>query len=320
MANNILDFEKPIIELETKIAEMRQLALRDGADFGEEVHRLKKKVEQLQKNIYSKLTPWQKTQLARHPKRPYVLDYVSLLMEDFFELHGDRSFGDDPAMVAGIARFQEESVAVIGHQKGRNTRENIERNFGMSNPEGYRKALRVMKLAEKFKMPVITFIDTPGANPGIGAEERGQGEAIARNLYEMSSLKTQIVVVVSGEGGSGGALAIGVGDRILILENAVYSVISPESCSSILWRETSRAEEAAKALKMTAQDLYELNLVDRIVPEPVGGAHRDYKKMAENLKQALAESLEELKAIPLPELVERRFSRFRSVWPYNAEK
>lgn len=303
MANNILDFEKPIIELETKIAEMRQLALRDGADFGEEVHRLKKKVEQLQKNIYSKLTPWQKTQLARHPKRPYVLDYVSLLMEDFFELHGDRSFGDDPAMVAGIARFQEESVAVIGHQKGRNTRENIERNFGMSNPEGYRKALRVMKLAEKFKMPVITFIDTPGANPGIGAEERGQGEAIARNLYEMSSLKTQIVVVVSGEGGSGGALAIGVGDRILILENAVYSVISPESCSSILWRETSRAEEAAKALKMTAQDLYELNLVDRIVPEPVGGAHRDYKKMAENLKQALAESLEELKAIPLPELV-----------------
>jgi acetyl-CoA carboxylase carboxyl transferase subunit alpha len=240
-------------------------------------------------------------------------------MEDFFELHGDRGFGDDPAIVAGIARFQDQSVAVIGHQKGRNTKENIERNFGMPNPEGYRKALRIMKLAEKFHMPVITFIDTPGAYPGMGAEERGQAEAIARNLFEMSRLKTPIVVVISGEGGSGGALAVGVGDRILILENSVYSVISPESCSSILWKETSKAEEAAKALKMTSKDLNKLGVVDRIVQEPLGGAHRDYEEMAEYLKLVLVEVLDELNQVPVEDLVEKRFQRFRSISSYNEQ-
>lgn len=317
MANNFLDFEKPIIELETRIDEMKQLSSRDGSDATDEIRRMQKKMEQLQRNVYSSLTPWQRTQLARHAKRPYVLDYISLLMEDFYELHGDRLFGDDPAIVAGVACFQKEKVAVIGHQKGRNTRENIERNFGMPNPEGYRKALRIMKLAEKFRMPVITFIDTPGAYPGMGAEERGQGEAIARNLFEMSRLRTPIVVVVSGEGGSGGALAIGVGDRVLILENAVYSVISPESCSSILWKETSRAEEAAKALKMTAEDLKKMGLVDRIIPEPLGSAHRDYKKMGETLGSALAEVLAELKKMPLDELVQARFTRYRSIWSFS---
>jgi acetyl-CoA carboxylase carboxyl transferase subunit alpha len=317
MANINLDFEKPIIELENKIEELRQISSRDGLNHVDEIHKLEKKLEQQKKNIYANLTPWQKTQIARHAKRPYPLDYISLLMEDFYELRGDRAFRDDPAIVAGIARFREESVAVIGHQKGRNTRENIERNFGMPNPEGYRKALRVMKLADKFRMPIITFIDTPGAYPGMGAEERGQGEAIARNLYEMFRLKTPVVVVVSGEGGSGGALAIGVGDRILVLENAVYSVISPESCSSILWRETSRAEEAATALKMTAQDLNKLGLVDRIVPEPLGGAHRDHGKMAETLGENLAEILQELKTIPIQELIEKRFDRYRSICSFR---
>lgn len=320
MANNYLDFEKPLAELEAKIEVLQQRLAMDGQNNSEELAKLQKKMEQVQKNIYSNLTPWQKTQVARHANRPYVLDYVELLMDDFYELHGDRNFRDDPAMVAGMASFQGRSVVVIGHQKGRNTKENIERNFGMPNPEGYRKALRVMKLAERFKIPVITFIDTPGAYPGMGAEERGQGEAIARNLYEMSRLKTPIVVVVSGEGGSGGALAIGVGDRILILEHAVYSVISPESCSSILWRETSRAEDAAKALKMTAMDLQQLGLVDDIVPEPLGGAHRDYNVMAENLKKALIVSLDELKKMPIEELVEKRFSKFRSVGAYNGDK
>ena len=320
MANNYLDFEKPLAELEAKIEVLQQRLAMDGQNNSEELAKLQKKMEQVQKNIYSNLTPWQKTQVARHANRPYVLDYVELLMDDFYELHGDRNFRDDPAMVAGMASFQGRSVVVIGHQKGRNTKENIERNFGMPNPEGYRKALRVMKLAERFKIPVITFIDTPGAYPGMGAEERGQGEAIARNLYEMSRLKTPIVVVVSGEGGSGGALAIGVGDRILILEHAVYSVISPESCSSILWRETSKAEDAAKALKMTAMDLQQLGLVDDIVPEPLGGAHRDYNVMAENLKKALIVSLDELKKMPIEELVEKRFSKFRSVGAYNGDK
>jgi acetyl-CoA carboxylase carboxyl transferase subunit alpha len=319
MPNGDLDFEKPIVELETKIEELKQRSSRDGVDFADEVSKLQKKVEQLQKNVYSNLTPWQRTQLARHPRRPYILDYVSLLMEDFFELHGDRGFGDDPAIVAGIARFQDQSVAVIGHQKGRNTKENIERNFGMPNPEGYRKALRIMKLAEKFHMPVITFIDTPGAYPGMGAEERGQAEAIARNLFEMSRLKTPIVVVISGEGGSGGALAVGVGDRILILENSVYSVISPESCSSILWKETSKAEEAAKALKMTSKDLNKLGVVDRIVQEPLGGAHRDYEEMAEYLKLVLVEVLDELNQVPVEDLVEKRFQRFRSISSYNEQ-
>jgi acetyl-CoA carboxylase carboxyl transferase subunit alpha len=320
MANGYLDFEKPIFEIETRIEELKQRASSDGADFSEELQRLQKKAEQLQKSIYSSLTPWQRTQLARHATRPYTLDYISLLMEDFYELHGDRTFADDPALVAGIGRFQGDSVAVVGHQKGRNTRENIERNFGMPNPEGYRKALRVMRLAERFRMPVMTFIDTPGAYPGLGAEERGQAEAIARNLIEMTRLKTPIVVVVAGEGGSGGALAIGVGDRMLILENSVYSVISPESCSSILWKETSKAEEAAKALKMTAQDLKELGLVDRVIPEPPGGAHRDHEKMAEILREVLVETLGELREQPIDELVAARHQRYRSIWSFNEKR
>jgi acetyl-CoA carboxylase carboxyl transferase subunit alpha len=317
MAKSYLDFEKPIIEIEEKINEIKQRASMNGSNVDEEVRKLEKKVAQLQKNIFAKLTPWQKTQIARDGMRPYTLDYISLLMEDFFELHGDRAFGDDAAMIAGLARFQGEPVAVVGHQKGRNTRENIDRNFGMPNPEGYRKALRIMKMAEKFKMPLITFIDTPGAYPGLGAEERGQGGAIAYNLHEMVELETPIIVVVTGEGGSGGALAIGVGDRILILEHSVYSVISPESCSSILWRETSKAEDAAKALKLTAQHLKEIGAVDRIVPEPLGGAHRNHQEMAENLRHALVETLEELKAVPIDELVEQRFRKFRSPWSFG---
>ncbi len=313
MANNYLDFEKPILDLENKIEELNQISTIEGRDVSEELRRLRKKLDQLRKNVYSNLTPWQKTLLARHAQRPNILDYVSLMMEEFYELHGDRTYGDDPAIITGLARLEGSPVAVVGHRKGKNTRENIERNFGMPAPEGYRKALRIMKLAEKFKIPVITFIDTPGAYPGIGAEERGQGEAIARNLYEMSCLKTPVVVVVSGEGGSGGALAIGVGDSILILENAVYSVISPESCSSILWRETSRAEDAARALKMTAQDLKELGVVDRILPEPVGGAHRNYEEMGATLKEALLEVLEDLRRIPPEQLVAKRLERFRKI-------
>ncbi len=316
--SNYLDFEKPIIELETKIEELNQRASRDGNDFSDEIRRLQKKLGHLQKSTFSNLTPWQKTLLARHAQRPYTLDYIALLMDEFHELHGDRVFGDNLALVGGLARFQGESVVVMGHQKGRNTRENIERNFGMPAPEGYRKALRLMKMAEKFGVPVITFIDTPGAHPGLGAEERGQGEAIARNLHDMSRLRVPIVVVVSGEGGSGGALAIGVGDRVLVLEHAVYSVISPESCSSILWRETSRAEEAAKALKITAQDMSDVGVADRIVPEPVGGAHRNHKEAAENLRQALVEALAELKSIPVKELVESRFQRLRSIASYGS--
>jgi acetyl-CoA carboxylase carboxyl transferase subunit alpha len=320
MADNYLDFEKPIEELENRIQELTQLASMDGKDLSEEVRRLQKKLEQVQKNVYSHLTPWQKTQLARHAQRPYTLDYISLTMESFYELHGDRTYGDDPSMVAGLARLDGKSVVVLGHQKGRNTRENIQRNFGMPAPEGYRKALRVMKLAEKFKIPVITFIDTPGAYPGIGAEERGQGEAIARNLYEMSCLKTPVVVVITGEGGSGGALAIGVGDVIMILEHAVYSVISPESCSSILWRETSKAEDAAKALKMTAQDLKQLGVVDRVIPEPIGGAHRNYEEMGKTLKKELVHVLEELSNVPLEQLIEKRLSRFRAIGSLGSKK
>ncbi len=318
MSNNYLDFEKPIIDLEAKIEELSQRASHDGHDFSDEIRRLRKKLGHLQKSTYANLTPWQETLLARHARRPYTLDYIALLMDEFYELHGDRLFGDNLALVGGLARFQGTSVVVMGHQKGRSTRENIERNFGMPGPEGYRKALRLMKMAEKFGVPVITFIDTPGAHPGLGAEERGQGEAIARNLHDMSRLRVPIIVVVSGEGGSGGALAIGVGDRVLVLEHSVYSVISPESCSSILWRETSRAEEAAKALKITARDMLGMGVADRIVPEPLGGAHRNHKEAAENLRRVLVEALAELKVIPAEELVEKRFQRLRSLASYGS--
>ncbi|HOV98494.1 MAG TPA: acetyl-CoA carboxylase carboxyltransferase subunit alpha [Bacteroidota bacterium] len=308
MAKVILDFERPIIELEQKIAEMRKYA--NNLDIADEITMLEEKIEQLRTSVYSNLTRWQRVQLARHPERPYTLDYISMLMENFVELHGDRFFGDDKAIVGGFATFENETVMVIGHQKGRDTKSNIYRNFGMPNPEGYRKALRLMHLAEKFSKPVITFLDTPGAYPGLGAEERGQAEAIARNLFEMSHLKVPIIVVIIGEGASGGALGIGVGDRILMLENAWYSVIAPESCSSILWRSWEYKEQAAEALKLTAMDLLEHGVIDKIVSEPVGGAHRDPLQAGALLKKALIEELKSLKKIEPKRLVQLRIEKF----------
>ena len=274
MAKMVLEFEKPIIELEQKIEEMRKYA--DNLDIADEISTLENKVDQLRESIFSNLTRWQRVQLARHPDRPYTLDYIHLMTEDFVELHGDRLFGDDKAIVGGLAQIGDQKVVILGHQKGRDTKSNVYRNFGMPNPEGYRKALRLMHLAAKFKRPVITLLDTPGAYPGMGAEERGQAEAIARNLFEMSHLPVPIIVAIIGEGASGGALGIGVGDRILMFENAWYSVIAPESCSSILWRSWDYKEQAAEALKLTASDLLEQGIIDRIVPEPPGGAHRSH--------------------------------------------
>lgn len=316
MNSFFLDFERPITELENKIEEMRQYAAAQGMDMSEQLARLEEEAQRLRKEIYSKLTPWQRVQLARHPKRPYALDYIRLMMSDFVELHGDRHFGDDPAIVGGMARLDGRSVMVIGQQKGRDTKENIRRYFGMPHPEGYRKALRLMRLAAKFGLSVLSFIDTPGAYPGIGAEERGQAEAIARNLFEMSHLPVPIVVVVIGEGGSGGALGIGVGDRILMMENAWYSVIAPESCSTILWRSREKRAEAAEALKLTAADLLELGVIDRVVPEPLGGAHRDPDTSAQTLKSYMLEALSELEGIPADELVGQRIEKFSrmGVW------
>ena len=311
-----LEFERPLVELENKIEEMRKYASVEGIDMSEELSRLEERAEEMRREIYSGLTPWQRVLVARHPKRPYTLDYIRLMMTDFVELHGDRCFGDDPAIVGGMARLDGEGVMVIGHQKGRDTKENIRQNWGMPHPEGYRKALRLMKLAAKFGLPVISFIDTPAAYPGIEAEERGQAEAIARNLLEMSRLPTPIVVVVIGEGGSGGALGIGIGDRILMLENAWYSVIPPESCSTILWRSREKKEEAATSLKLTAEDLEELGVVNRVVSEPLGGAHRDMEETATRLKRVLVEEIAALKEIPAEELVHRRIEKFvrMGVW------
>ncbi len=306
-----LDFEKPVVELEKKIEELKRLGADNKVDFSKEIEGLEKKCDKLKKEIFGNLTPWQKVQLARHPRRPYTLDYINLLMNDFVELQGDRGFADDPAVVAGMAKLKDETVVVIGHQKGRTLQENMVRNFGMSHPEGYRKALRVMKMAEKFSLPVISFIDTPGAYPGIGAEERGQAEAIARNLRAMSELEVPIIVVVVGEGGSGGALGIGVGDKVLMLENAIYSVISPEGCASILWRDAGKAPEAAQALKLTAQDLLELKVIDEIISEPLGGVHRDMEFVGEQLEEKIKKYLEELKKLPLEELLKRRYQKFR---------
>jgi acetyl-CoA carboxylase carboxyl transferase subunit alpha len=308
MAKNILEFEKPIFELEQKIDEMKKL--EDNLDIKNEIDNLEDKVNMLKKNIYENLTRWQRVQLARHPERPYTLDYIYLMTDNFIELHGDRHFKDDKAVVGGFAMLGEEKVMVIGHQKGRDTKSNLERNFGMPNPEGYRKALRLMKLAEKFNKPVITLLDTPGAYPGIEAEERGQAEAIAKNLFEMSKLKVPIIVVIIGEGASGGALGMGVGDRILMLENTWYSVISPESCSSILWRSWEYKEQAAEALKLTAPDLLELKIIDRIVPEPLGGAHRDYKTIANTLKDVLLEEIANLRKIKPDKLMQNRIEKF----------
>lgn len=308
MAKAILEFEKPIAELEEKLSEMRNHSGR--IDISDEIKKIEKKVKQLKEEIYRDLTRWQRVQLARHPDRPFTLDYIYLMTSNFVELHGDRNFRDDKAIVGGLASIDNYKVMIIGHQKGRDTKSNLFRNFGMANPEGYRKALRLMKLAEKFNRPVITMIDTPGAYPGLEAEERGQAEAIARNLFEMSRLRVPIIVCIIGEGASGGALGIGVGDRILMMENCWYSVISPESCSSILWRSWDFKEQAAEALKLTATDLFEQKIIDRIIPEPLGGAHKDHSRAASNLKSAIIEELSLLVRIKPERLVDARLEKF----------
>lgn len=313
-----LDFEKPIQELELKIDELKKLSDDSDIDLSQEIKKLNKKLRDLKVEIFSNLTPWQKTQIARHPERPYTLDYISMIFDDFIEIHGDRRFGDDPAIVAGIGKIEKQSFALIGHQKGRTVKERVYRNFGQAHPEGYRKALRLMKLAERFSIPIITMIDTPGAYPGIGAEERGQAEAIATNLMEMSLIKSPIIAVVIGEGGSGGALALSVCDKIFMLENSVYSVISPEGCAAILWKKNSDVgvEEYAKAaeeLKLTAQDLKNFNIIDEIIPEPLGGAHRDPQEVAKKIKAALLDAFKELQNKNIEELLRDRYNKFRNI-------
>ncbi len=314
--SQFLDFERPIVELERKIEELKALSGSERVDFAEEIRRLEEKAERLREEVFANLTRWQRTQLSRHPNRPYTLDYLGTAFDGFLELHGDRAFRDDPAIVGGLALLEGRRVVVVGHQKGRNTKEKVYRNFGMPNPEGYRKALRLMQLGEKFCLPVITLIDTPGAFPGVEAEARGQAEAIARNLRAMAALATPIVCVVIGEGGSGGALALGVGDRILMLENAIYSVISPEGCAAILWKDGTKADLAAEALKLTAQDALEFGVIDGIVAEPLGGAHRNPSEMAARLRQALIRALDELAALPRETLADRRYEKFRQMGPF----
>ena len=312
MNPNYLDFEQPIAELEAKIEELRYVGDDTEINIGEEISKLEEKSRSLTKNIFAKLGPWQTSKLARHPMRPYTLDYVDRIFTDFQELHGDRTFADDAALVGGIARLDGMPVMVIGHQKGRDTKENIRRNFGMPRPEGYRKALRLMKMAEQFRMPILTFIDTPGAYPGIGAEERNQSEAIARNLFIMADLKTPIICTVIGEGGSGGALAIGVGDRVMMLEYSTYSVISPEGCASILWKSADKAEDAAEAMGITAKILKERGLIDQIIREPLGSAHRDIDETARNIKQALVDALESFEKLGMEKVLETRYDRLTS--------
>ncbi len=313
MPPEYLEFEKPIADLEKKIEELTLFTSNGNIDLEEEILKLHKKADQLRAEIYSRLTPWQKAQISRHPNRPYTLDYIEAMLTDFSEMHGDRGYADDAAIIGGMARLDGMPVVVIGHQKGRTTKDKIARNFGMPNPEGYRKALRLMQFAEKFEKPLITFIDTPGAYPGIGAEERGQGESIARNLYVMSGLKIPIVTTVIGEGGSGGALALGVADRVLMLEHSTYSVISPEGCAAILWNNGAKASEAAELLKITAQDLFQMKVIDEMVEEPIGGAHRDPRRVAELLKEAIIRNLTEIKSIPPQDLVRLRYEKFRKL-------
>ncbi len=317
---HFLEFEQPIAELETKIDELRYVQSESAVDISEEIDRLSKKSQQLTKDIYSSLNPWQVTQIARHPQRPYTLDYISQVFTDFQELHGDRAFADDQSIVGGLARFNGQACMVLGHQKGRDTKERAARNFGMSRPEGYRKALRLMKLAQKFGLPLFTFVDTPGAYPGIGAEERGQSEAIGHNIFEMAQLEVPIIATIIGEGGSGGALAIGVGDQVLMLQYSVYSVISPEGCASILWKTAERASEAAEAMGITAHRLKALGLVDKIVNEPVGGAHRDPAQMAVYLKRALNDALRQVADLKPRELLNQRYERLKSYGRFNDTK
>jgi acetyl-CoA carboxylase carboxyl transferase subunit alpha len=317
---HFLEFEQPIAELETKIDELRYVQNESAVDISEEIERLDKKSQQLAKDIYANLSPRQVTQIARHPQRPYTADYVNEIFTDYHELHGDRAFADDASIVGGMARFNGQACMVLGHQKGRDTKERGLRNFGMSRPEGYRKALRLMKLAEKFGLPVFTFVDTPGAYPGIGAEERGQSEAIGRNIYEMAQLEVPIISTIIGEGGSGGALAISVADQVLMLQFSVYSVISPEGCASILWKTAERASDAAEALGITAHRLKALGLIDKVVSEPVGGAHRDPRHMASQLKRALVDALRQVSDLKPKDLLQRRYDRLQAYGRYSDTK
>ncbi|MBU0503034.1 MAG: acetyl-CoA carboxylase carboxyltransferase subunit alpha [Candidatus Omnitrophota bacterium] len=310
---NELDFEKPIIELEKKIKELRSFISDKKIDLSSEAKRLEDKLGHLRKDIYTNLTPWQKVQIARHPKRPYTSDYIGACMTGFIEIHGDRSFADDKAIIGGFAHIDKQKIMVIGHQKGRDTKENIKRSFGCAHPEGYRKALRFMQMAEKFKLPIVIFIDTPGAYPGIGAEERGQAQAIALNLREMTGIATPIVATVIGEGGSGGALGIGIADKVCVLENAYYSVISPEGCAAILWKDSARAPNAASVLKLTGEDLIKLGIIDEIIPEPLGGAHHDPQRMAQTLKESIIKNLKELDKLNKDELLKLRYKKFRGM-------
>jgi acetyl-CoA carboxylase carboxyl transferase subunit alpha len=317
MKQTFLDFEQPIAELQAKIDELRYVHEDSAVDISDEIARLTKKSQQLTKEIYTKLSAWQIAMVARHPQRPYTLDYVASMFSDFRELHGDRTYADDPAIVGGLARFNGQPCMVIGHQKGRDTKEKIHRNFGMPRPEGYRKALRLMKLAEKFGLPLFTFVDTPGAYPGIGAEERGQSEAIGRNLYEMAGLRIPVIVTVIGEGGSGGALAIAIGDVVFMLQYSTYSVISPEGCASILWKSAEQAPDAAEILGITAPRLKQLGLIDKVIPEPVGGAHRDHATTMVSLKKALTEALRQFTELPLDTLLEQREDRILAYGKYK---
>ena len=312
-----LEFERPIVDLDRRLEELRGFAERGDPEFREEYERLSRRAEKLRFEIYTRLTPWQRVQLARHPQRPYTVDYLKRIMPEFIELHGDRGFADDPAVVAGMGRIAGRSVMVIGHQKGRDTKENIRRSFGMPHPEGYRKGLRLMQMASRFGLPIVTFIDTPGAYPGIGAEERGQFEAIARNLREMVRLEVPIIAIVIGEGGSGGALAFGIADRVLMLENSIYSVISPEGCAAILWRDRAKAPEAAAALKVTSADLKELGIIDEVLPEPLGGAHRDPDLVARAIEEAVTRYLNELDRLDVTVRRQLRQRKYQAMGVYK---
>jgi acetyl-CoA carboxylase carboxyl transferase subunit alpha len=316
---SVLDFEKPVADIQKKIAELQSLGGKH-VDLLPEIQKLQEKMELVKAQVYSKLTAWQRIQIARHPKRPYTLDYISMMMTDFLEIHGDRLFADDQAMITGFARIDDEMVVVIGQQKGRDTTENLRRNFGCAHPEGYRKAMRAMRLAEKFGLPVVVFIDTPGAYPGIGAEERGQAQAIAENLRDMAGLRTPVVAVVIGEGGSGGALGIAVADYVMILQNAYYSVISPEGCASILWRSATKAPEAAEALKLTGEHLVKFGIIDEIIPEPLGGAHHDPQQVVVRLKESILNQIRRLNAVSTNDLIEQRYQKFRSIGQFVSAK